>query len=354
MINKIVSFVLTLFLSVTILPAYSQEVYTYIPTNKICKKNNINKINNKNLICLKNNKTYKWHKITVSNNFIKKSNIDLIYDKINNGINSYKGQKININKIYSPNVNKLLSNKLINEYELSLQNYSNKIKNKITIITFTELEYDWWKNKVFELENDNSPSWWQSNHCPIDPTRMCGYGKYNDKNKILFYHLIGSKATWNNLHHAVIDHEVAHMYQIENWKYFSNNICWVAEGYANTIGFAQTSKKINVTELRQQQIDRLKYVFPNYLKLNEIELEKQILHYIDVSNNCYEHSEYSMGMLITEYLFKNYEFDIVEQFFIDLNKNNLEYSLNKHFNESKLNFVFKLSKYFIDTFTEIK
>ena len=142
---------LTLALSLISIPAQSNDnSISYTPTNKLCNKSKEGKINNKNLICLKNNKKYKWYTINKTNFLISQKNqniikdIDLIYNKINDQIKNYTGELIKIKRIYSPNVNTNLADHIINQYEISLQEYSKKINHEIIMVTFNESEYDWY------------------------------------------------------------------------------------------------------------------------------------------------------------------------------------------------------------------
>jgi hypothetical protein len=237
------------------------------------------------------------------------SGIDSIYNKINTQISSFETKPFTINKIYSPTVNREKADHLIKKYEEAIRPYSKFLTKNITFVLLSENDRNWWRSTVTSLEGPSGDfSWWDSGHCQLVATSMCGYGT-NTVPYALFYEFIGSQSSWNDISQIIADHEAVHVYQK---SIFDNPhpTCWITEGHANAIGFAVSSKYTNAKYHRQLQIDSISRMYPQFRTYTKDQWIN-VLNTIDLDRTtCFKNGMgYSLGMLIVEFMFDSYDFE---------------------------------------------
>jgi len=344
--------IITIFLmfNLMVVPSHAQNSTTYFPTKKICTKNKLDTINKQKLICLKHKKQYKWHKIQtntnsieIKNDVITETQIQKIYNKIIDGFKPYNDTEIILDLVISPKSNLKNVNIYIDQYKKSLYPYSKLLGKKTVLVFFSESEIDWWKSKIMEIEKTNNYPLWS---CQFKVTELCAYGS-TKAGFALLYHMIGSQHQVDQDYKYLIDHEAVHIYQGNNWNN-RHALCWGNEGYANIIGIAHSSKNLNVSHVRTNQIQQIHQIFPNYKNFNQSEWELNLRYLLNNFNQCiHSKSGYSIGMLIFEYMFLSYNFDQVQSFVYDTANNNYTFinALQKNFNISEDIFYYNLSKY---------
>ena len=147
-----------------------------------------------------------------------------------------------------------------------------------------------------------------------------------------------------------VDHEAIHMYQSSVWGSYHGS-CWSAEGYANAVGWAKTSKyeQSYVDMQRKGTIrDNLNKVWPNHKTFTQQQFADAIKQQVSNNDKCFSDiTGYWLGAMFTEYLFKTYEFDKVQNFFINIITLGVDQSLRNNFGISSDTFYYNVSEYII-------
>lgn len=337
-----------------------KNIQQYELTNKTCSKSNLNKTiklpNKKVLICTEYgngyyNVGYKW---TIKNPPKKQlqTQTDTAQSTKNNNvytniINSFKPKSdyFKLTVITSPKVDKSKVNKIVSNYEKSVNFFPMPNDKKITWVFVSESEKDWWIQKTTEIDLNLNLEWWDSGKCQISRATLCAYGNGNP-NLPIFYMVVGSSHQWSASDDIIADHESVHMYQMVSWANSYLN-CWVVEGHASAVGMAMSSRNNDLNSYRQLQIRDIQRMFANYQTFS---VEDWINAYSKINsdrNFCLTNGAgYSMGMLAVESMYNLYDGKIVDQFFIDYsNSRNFNESLMKYFKINEFEFYKNVAQY---------
>lgn len=151
-------------------------------------------------------------------------------------------------------------------------------------------------------------------------------------------------------------HELAHVYF---WTLFDfrkdPKNCWIAEGFANALGLAISSQYIDLDKYRNEQILKIQNLFS---KNSKLEKEKIIKEFIEKQNDhkyCFElASGYSIGMLISEFMYINYGIKSTHEFVKSLGETqSFDTSSKKYFKLSELDFFNKAFEYVFQSYEKV-
>ncbi len=225
---------------------------------------------------------------------------------------------INLEVVYSPTVDQANANILLEQFKDAISFYVNKFGSdkKVIILFMSEKDKDWYTQKVISYEGSNSnDDWWGSKHCAFNEFSLCGRGTNSSPTNIL-YEVVGSSWKTSNNSRVETNHESVHIYQKSRigdgmYRIFP---AWFGEGQANFLGFVTSSRFLDVTNLRSQTIRSMKSAFPAMNSFTETE-------WVDAINKCEASIDfcvsndlgYSLGMLINEYLYSNFEPDQIDK-----------------------------------------
>lgn len=269
-----------------------------------------------------------------------------LYTKLNKDLESYSSGQANINFIRSPKVDTPTAIWLSNLYTEAFSQYSKHLGN-VTIVQVGYEEYDWYVQKVRELEN-RSEDFWYSGHCRITKSNFCAYGSTHLKDSV-FYQFIGPDIVKGDYLKLVAYHEAVHAYQIFLMKQENRHPnCWIMEGHANALGFATLDKAISNPKHRLQQIVQIKNIYNDYKILQKSEWIK-IIDNLDNLPGCHKRGAgYSIGMLIVENLYSQFGLNKTHEFIKLLsNNNNFDYSLQKVFGIKREQYLADTADYIV-------
>lgn len=250
------------------------------------------------------------------------SNWQTLYRKTLNSLKQQSIENLQIESVYSPTVSKNTSDTVLQEFKSALTFYASRFgkDKKIYIFFMSEQDKSWWESKVKEYEGSSVSHDWWGTHCRVDATSNCGMGT-NSVSTNIFYHLIGSKWTPNVTSKVNVFHETVHMYQK---SYVGDGMYrlippWFGEGQANFLGFVTSSQFTNVNDWRLGQIKQLDRGFPNYLQFKSNDWLDAINRTDGDINFCVGNGlGYSLGMLISEYLYLKFTPEQVDRLLGDV------------------------------------
>jgi hypothetical protein len=223
-----------------------------------------------------------------------------------------------LNFVLSPNADKESTKKLQDSYKESIYYLSNLYvtSNKVTILVMNENDRDWWINKLKELESLQPSDLWGT-RCQVNSQTYCAYASANKDGTLHVGHITGSDLIWRELNYAKTYHESIHIYQIGLMGNRMDSLpSWFAEGQANYLGYTFSHRFINSKQQRDSEIWRLKS-WPNVEKFDD----KQWFEWIQkVESDGAFTSEgslgYSLGELILESLYNQYDFRKVHDWMV--------------------------------------
>jgi hypothetical protein len=250
------------------------------------------------------------------------ANWQILYRKTLNSLKTQSIDNLHLEAIYSPTVSRTTSEKVLQEFKDALTFYSSRFGNnkKIYVVFLSEQDKSWWESKVREYEGSSvsHESWWT--YCRVDSTRNCGMGT-NSVSTNIFYHLVGSNWSPNTNSKASVYHETVHMYQK---SYVGDGMYkilppWFGEGQANFLGFVTSSPFTNASAWRSGQIVQLDRAFPNYLQFKSDDWLDAINRTDGNIDFCVSNGlGYSLGMLISEYLYLKFTPEQVDRLLGDV------------------------------------
>lgn len=231
-----------------------------------------------------------------------------------------------LNFVLSPNVDKANATKLQDAYQEPITYLSNLFvsPNKATILIMNENDRDWWTNKTKELGAKIPTDWWTT-RCQISLIVHCPYVSSNFDETLHAGHMLGSGLTWKDKDYTLAHHESVHIYQTglmgNRMDYLPH---WFAEGQANYLGYTFSNKFMDSRLQRNSEIWRLK-AWPNVEKFND----KEWFEWIQKveSDRAYTNEGqlgYSLGELILESLYNQYDFRKVHDWMVAI-KNGSDY-----------------------------
>jgi hypothetical protein len=287
----------------------------------------------KTYTCIKSGKKLVWNKgvlvkptptPTVSSPATNETNWQALYRKTLNNLKAKSTENLQIEAIYSPTVNVAKANALLDSFKDVLALYVSRFgsNKKVIFLFMSENDKGWYDQKVTFYEGANSgDNWWGSYHCEFAARSQCGRGT-NATSTNLLYEVVGSSwdSTW--VYGKVSpNHEAVHVYQksIIGDGMYRILPPWFGEGQANFLGFVTSSRFLNVSELRLGTIKDLSRPFPNYLQFNSTQWLDAINRTEIDLNFCVSNGlGYSLGMLISEYLYLKFTPEQVDRLLADV------------------------------------
>jgi hypothetical protein len=311
-------------------------------------------VGNKTFTCIKSGKKLVWNKgvlvkptptPTVSSPATNETNWQALYRKTLNNLKAKSTEDLQIEAIYSPTVNVAKANALLDSFKDVLALYVSRFgsNKKVIFLFMSENDKGWYDQKVTFYEGANSgDNWWGSYHCEFAARSQCGRGT-NATSTNLLYEVVGSSwdSTW--VYGKVSpNHEAVHVYQksIIGDGMYRILPPWFGEGQANFLGFVTSSRFLDVSDLRSAAIKDLSRAFPNYLQMNSSEWLSAITRVDSDINFTFSNGlGYSLGMLISEYLYLKYSLDQIDNLLIDVTKGmNWDVAIQSNFGVAKSQF----------------
>lgn len=227
-----------------------------------------------------------------------------------------------LNFLYSPNVDKAIAKQLQDSYQEPITFLSNLYVNPavVTFLLMNEKDKDWWFEKFKQLAPGMVPDWWGSSHCVVSSKVHCGYGSSpNPDGTFHFGQLLGSEVVWVDRDYTIAYHESIHVYQLGLMgNRMSELPSWFAEGQANYLGYTFSHRFANSKQQRNSEMVRLKS-WPNVEKFNDQEWFEWIQKV--ESDRTYTNEGqlgYSLGELILESLYNQYDFRKVHDWMVTI------------------------------------
>jgi len=231
-----------------------------------------------------------------------------------------------LNFIYSPNVDRVIAKQLQDSYQEPLSYLSNLYVSpaKVTFLVMNENDKDWWIAKTEELGTLMPTSWWDTN-CQLKSTPYCAYTSADKDGTFHVGTLMSSDLVWRELNTAKTFHESIHVYQLGLMgNRMSELPSWFAEGQANYLGYTFSHRYVNSKQQRNMEMVRLKS-WPGVQNFDD----KQWFEWIQkIETDRAYTSEgqlgYSVGELILESLYNQYDFRKVHDWMVTI-KNGSDY-----------------------------
>jgi hypothetical protein len=363
-IKFLVAKTLVLALPLTLIPVFASSAPKVTPGTK-CKvqKQKVN-YQEKAYTCIKSGKKLVWNKglvivkkepsptptpsptpiPTQSKPVVIETNWQALYRKTLNSLERNSIESLQIEAIYSPTVNVAKANALLDTFKDALALYVNRFgaNKRVVFLFMSESDKNWYDQKVIFYEGANTGDDWWGTHCDFTSRSQCGRGS-NITLTNLLYELVGSAwdPTW--IYSKVSpNHEAVHVYQksIIGDGMYRILPPWFGEGQANFLGFVTSSRFLDVSDLRSAAIKDLSRAFPNYLQMNSSEWLSAITRVDSDINFTFSNGlGYSLGMLISEYLYLKYSLDQIDNLLIDVTKGmNWDVAIQSNFGVAKSQF----------------
>lgn len=232
-----------------------------------------------------------------------------------------------LNFVYSPNVDKAMAKQLQDSYQEPITYLSNLYVNPVTVtvLVMSENDKDWWLTRFNELSPNMDNSWWGKG-CDVTSRIHCGYGSSpNPDNTFHFGHIIGSAVKWEGKDYMVAYHEAIHVYQIGLMGNRMNALpFWFAEGQANYLGYTFSNRFVDSKMQRNPQI-RGMFNLDNAQKYDDNEWAQWLAKIdSDSSYTFYNRLGYTLGELILESLYNQYDFRKIHEWMVTI-KNGSDY-----------------------------
>jgi hypothetical protein len=330
-------------LAISLIPVFASSATKVTPGSKCKVQKQKVDYQNKTYTCIKSGKKLVWNKglvivkkepsptptpsptpiPTQSKPVIIETNWQALYRKTLNSLEPNSIESLQIEAIYSPTVNVSKANALLEIFKDALALYVNRFgpNKKVIFVFMSESDKNWYDQKVIFYEGaDTGDDWWGT-HCEFTARSQCGRGT-NVALANLYYELVGSAwdAAW--IYAKVSpNHEAVHAYQksIIGDGMYRILPPWFGEGQANFLGFVTSYRFLDVSSLRSAAIKDLSRGFPNYLQMNSSEWLSAITRVdSDIDFTFRNGLGYSLGMLISEYLYLKYSPDQVDNLLIDV------------------------------------
>lgn len=220
----------------------------------------------------------------------------------------------------------------------------------------SENDKSWYEQKVSFYEGANSgDNWWGSYHCEFLSRSQCGRGTNSTPTNLL-YEVVGSEwdSSWIG-GRVSPNHEAVHVYQksIIGDGMYRILPPWFGEGQANFLGFVTSSRFVDNKNNRLYAIKDLSRPYPNYLQftsndwLNAINKVESDINFT-VSNGL----GYSLGMLISEYLYSKFSPNQVDNVLHEVTKGtSWDAAISSNFGVTKAQLYKDASEY---VYTEVQ
>jgi hypothetical protein len=248
-------------------------------------------------------------------------------------------------------VNKIKANFLLDQFKSALKFYVDYMpkNHKITFIFMSEKDQIWYNEQVRQMEGPNfSDDWWGSFHCSFDAKSHCARGT-NAIPENVYYEVIGTEWITDSNNVVNPNHETAHAYQksIFGMEGYRKYPVWLLEGQANYLGFVTASTIVDVRTIRVNQIRDIKRAFPEVSKFDRNNWLEAINKIESDFDFCIKNGlGYSIGMLISEYLYQNYDFATINNLLLDVFKGlTWDQALIKNLGMNRQNFNLNAADY---------
>lgn len=293
-------------------------IFSIIPTTANAQENynNIDWIN------------FDWDKVIPDQYTI---NLAKMYTKIDNGIlNSNSITYLNFSKNFDSSKIKNISK----HYEESAKYFSVE-----TLTAFiNDQNAGVFTTNFLQNVGLNAEPW--QNWCNPQNQNMCGgaYHKQKNMSSAQSYLYINTNDELSYKESGfVIHHESSHLYIFDITQRASSNYlgpdfefnCWIVEGAANALGNSSFLMIEDNDLIRNRIIKSIKYSIPKINFMTKNELINYFKNNQNNKNFCNgTGGAYSVGMLLMEYLYINYDFNSVNNFLITVEKKSNQYWSN--------------------------
>jgi hypothetical protein len=329
--KTIISFLLLI--AVFLVPLQNNLAFSAVKAGAKCT--NISSklvVGNKTYTCIKSGKKLVWNKgvlvkptptPTPTIPITLEAKWQILYRKTLSSLKTQSIDNLQLEAIYSPTVNVSKANVLLDSFKDALALYVNRFgsNKKVIFLFMSQNDKGWYDQKVTFYEGANSgDNWWGSYHCQFAAHSQCGRGT-NSTSTNLLYEVVGSSWDSNWVYGKVSpNHEAVHVYQksIIGDGMYRILPPWFGEGQANFLGFVTSSRFLNVSELRLGTIRDLGRL-PNYLQFNSNDWLDAINKTDGNIDFCVSNGlGYSLGMLISEYLYLKFTSEQVDRLLGDV------------------------------------
>lgn len=224
--------------------------------------------------------------------------------------------KATINEFIASDFDSKTAHIMTEEYKKALSFFGVK---HAGVAYFSENNYNSFAPKMMEWDGWHNPIW-LGKHCQVTLNNICGLA--TDKNN--FYHFIGSQNDFTLWKMYVAHHESAHAFQnsYNLSRQDRNNQhpnCWIREGQAEVLAMASSVQYFEIDFHRDHVIRSVKNVLG---KISFDNKNNMIQSFKNIQSNyklCFEsHVGYSVGFLLSEYLYINFSVDQVHNLIKDL------------------------------------
>ena len=334
--KKLVAFlsILSLSLSLPLIPAHSAT-----KAGAKCTKAGIKSVaGNKTFTCIKSGKKLVWNKgvaikptpaptptPTETKPLPIESNWQTLYRKTLNKLKAQSTENLQIEAVYSPTVNVSKANVLLDYFKDALALYVNRFgsNKKVIFLFMSENDKDWYDQKVSLYEGANSgDNWWGSYHCDFSSRSQCGRGTNTPTN--IYFEVVGSAwdSSWVGGRGSP-NHEAVHAYQksIIGDGMYRILPPWFGEGQASFLGLVTFARFFDIRGYRLYAIKDLGRPYPNYFQFTSSDWLNSINSVESDINFTFNNGlGYSLGMLLSEYLYSKVSPDQIDSVLHDVTK----------------------------------
>lgn len=289
--------------------------------------------------------TFDWAAVTPDQYTIGLANM---YSKIWNHMDQNKGTA-KVNEHIAPGFDTKTSTMMTSEYQKALDFFGVKSSN---ITYFSENSQSWFPQKMLDLDGWHNSAWLQNN-CFVSRNNLCGMA--TDQNN--FYHMIGSNYSFPQWQMYVAHHESAHGFQNSFGlsRPDRNNQhpnCWIREGQADALALASYVQYYDVDFIRKFMAKNTKNILGEISYSNKKNMIETFKNIQSNFNLCFQKGVgYSVGVLLTEYMYINYSVNQVHNLIKDLISNySFNHALQRNMKINETEFYDKSFDYIIESY----
>lgn len=336
-----------------------------------CTKAGIKSVaGNKTFTCIKSGKKLIWGKGSTpskkGNNsqtgqpVISEKSWDKNYKNVFLKLNATKGDGFKIEPVYSSSVNLIKSQEILNNFTESMKFYTPFLGpfKSVTLVFMSEKDSDFYKEQVYKYEGPSGDaSFMTGTHCYVSKNTYCAYGSNRISGKSVFYQFIGSESIyWNSKSVKISNyHEAVHMYQnsLTSENMYTFMPPWFIEGQAVFFGYVSIlnfGSAQDISELKAQSNAGLLKTIPTISTLSTSQLVS-LLNQLETDINYVTSKSlgYDLGYLICEYLYFNFEPEVINRLILNANSSkNWRSAVRDTLGIDTQELYEKVSKYILD------
>jgi hypothetical protein len=297
-------------------------------------------VGNKTFTCVRSGKKLVWDKGSITGKkgnssqtgqpvMIEKS-WDKNYKNVFSKLNETKGDGFKIEPVYSSTVNLIKSQEILNNFTESIKFYTPFLGpfKSVTLVFMSEKDSEFYKEQVFKYEGPfGDASFMTGTHCYVSKNTYCAYGSNRISGKSVFYQFIGSDSIyWNSKSVKISNyHEAVHMYQnsLSSENMYTFMPPWFIEGQAVFFGYVSIlnfGSPQDVSELKAQSKAGLLKSIPTISTLSPSQLVSLLNQFeTDINYVTSKSLGYDLGYLICEYLYFNFDPEIINRLILNAN-----------------------------------